>query len=211
MTSVTDVLTIHQLLGRIVYFHALFIEPALPPGSAADAGDACCNHGTAPGRRTAGELLAGTAWAALADVAATLPAYHRACPEAGGACCVTCVVVSAGAAIATGWAQAEHWAYHGIPPAGTLVHCTSRTVAGRLGRSFAGQYGTGCPALARLCAVPAGEDALPGLEELPLTGELLALWADPGAATRHPVASWLNHCTGLDDVRRVLRTRRTGP
>ena len=117
MTSVADVLTIHQLLGRIVYFHALFIEPALP-------------------------------------------AYHRACPEAGGACCVTCVVVSVGAAIATGWAQAEHRAYHGSPPAGTLVHCTSRTVAGRLGRSFAGQYGTGCTALDRLCAAPAQAQAL---------------------------------------------------
>ncbi|MEV4197462.1 MULTISPECIES: hypothetical protein [Micromonospora] len=53
-------------------------------------------------------------------------------------------------------------------------------------------------------------EVLPGAEELPLTGELLALWDNPNAATHHPVVSWLNHCTGLDDVRRVLETRRTG-
>ncbi|TDC45092.1 hypothetical protein E1258_30770 [Micromonospora sp. KC207] len=52
-------------------------------------------------------------------------------------------------------------------------------------------------------------EALPGTEDLPLAGELLALWANPTAKTHHPVASWLNHCTGLDDVRRVLKTRRT--
>ncbi|MFD4371864.1 hypothetical protein [Streptomyces sp. NPDC058486] len=48
------------------------------------------------------------------------------------------------------------------------------------------------------------------MDELPLTGELLALWADPAVTTRTPVASWLNHCTGgLGDVRRVRESRRT--
>ncbi|MFI2618500.1 hypothetical protein [Streptomyces sp. NPDC018584] len=38
-----------------------------------------------------------------------------------------------------------------------------------------------------------------------MTGELFALWLDPLAATRSPVISWLNHCTDLNDIHRVLQ------
>jgi hypothetical protein len=208
MTSATDALTIHQLLGRIVYFHALFIEPALVSGKNAEPTEPCCNHGTAPGCCTVDEVLAGTAWAVLDGVAATLPAQHRTCPAAGGGCCVTCRIAGAGATIAAGWAQAEQRAYGGVPPAEMLQQVCGRAAAVRMGRVFAAQHAARCPALDRLTADPVEEDLLPRPGELPLTGELLALWADPIATTRRPVASWLNHCTGLDDVRRVLDARR---
>ena len=49
---------------------------------------------------------------------------------------------------------------------------------------------------------------VPDSGELPLTGELLVLWQDPLAATS-PVVSWLNHCTDLNDIHRVLQQRGT--
>ncbi|MEV5766098.1 hypothetical protein AB0L34_16220 [Micromonospora sp. NPDC052213] len=205
MDSVTDSLTIHQLLGRIVYFHALFIEPALRPSAARGPGPVCCNHGLDSGRGTVGELLADSAWVALVEVAAALPAHHQPCPKTDGACCATCRVAAAAAAVAAGWAQTEYRGYQRTEPAETLLRSCRLAAAARLGRVFATQHAAPCPALDRLTVL----EAQPGAEELPLAGELLALWANPIANTRHPVTSWLNHCTDLDDVRRVLETRRT--
>ncbi|MFE0376179.1 hypothetical protein ACFW1M_11435 [Streptomyces inhibens] len=206
MSSASDALAIHQLLGRIVYFHALFIEPELQPSTPLPPGTECCNHATAPGQLPVGELLTDSAWAALVEVATTLPAHHRPCPKDTGACCATCRIASAATAVAAGWAQTECRSYRLAEPAETLLRDCGHAAAARLGRVFANQYVAHCPVLDRL-TVP---EALPDAEELPLTGELLALWAEPTATTRHPVASWLNHCTGLDDVRRVLESRRTG-
>ncbi|MFI9588570.1 hypothetical protein ACIHCQ_43935 [Streptomyces sp. NPDC052236] len=206
MSSATDTLTIHQLLGRIVYFHALFIEPALRPNAPLGPGPVCCNHGAALGRRTVDDLLPDSAWSALAEVATTFPAHHRPCPKAAGSCCATCRIAAAARAVAAGWAETECRSYRQNEPAEMLLRTCKRAAAVRLGRVFAAQHAAPCPALDQL-TVP---DSLPGAEELPLTGELLALWANPTVTTRHPVASWLNHCTGLDDIRRVLETRRTG-
>ncbi|MEU8408018.1 hypothetical protein AB0C19_17670 [Micromonospora sp. NPDC048842] len=205
MGSVTASLTIHQLLGRIVYFHALFIEPALLPSAARRPGPVCCNHGPDSRRSTVSELLTDSAWAALVEVAATLPTHDHPCPMANGACCATCRVVVAAAAVGAGWAQTEHRSYQRAEPAETLLRSCRLMAAARLGRAFATQHVAWCPALDQLTVW----EPLPGAEELPLTGELLALWANPAANPHHPVASWLNHCTGLDDVRRVLETRRT--
>ncbi|MDX2680067.1 hypothetical protein [Streptomyces soliscabiei] len=206
MSSATDALMIHQLLGRIVYFHALFIEPALTASPSPGPGPVCCNHGAAPGRRTTDELLPDSAWASLAGVAATLPAYHQPCPKTDGSCCATCCIAAAAAAVGVSWTLTERHNYRQAEPTETLLRDCGRAAAARLGRVFAAQHAAPCPALDQL-TVP---DVLPGAQELPLTGELLALWADPTPTTRSPVASWLNHCTGLDDVRRVLETRRTG-
>ncbi|MFG1776855.1 hypothetical protein ACGFIG_10550 [Micromonospora sp. NPDC049048] len=205
MDSVTDSLTIHQLLGRIVYFHALFIEPLILSTTAHRPGPVCCNHGPSSGRSTVGESLTDSAWAALIEVAATLPAHGRSCPMANGACCATCRVVAAAAAVAANWAQTEYCRYQRTEPAETLLRSCSLAAAVRLGRVFATQQAASCPALDQLTVL----EEQPGAEELPLTGELLALWASPTVNTRHPVASWLNHCTDLDDVHRVLETRRT--
>ncbi|WP_433530607.1 hypothetical protein ACQPYA_00145 [Micromonospora sp. CA-263727] len=205
MSSATDSLTIHQLLGRIVYFHALFIEPALRPSTARWPGPTCCNHGPRSVRRTFDEVLPASAWVALVEVAATLPAQHQPCPKVDGACCATCRVATTAAAVAEGWAQTEYRSYRQADPAKTFLRSCGLVAAARLGRVFAAQHDASCPALDRL-TVP---ESLPGVEELPLTGELLALWANPIATTHRPVASWLNHCTSLDDVRQVLETRRT--
>ncbi|WKU03513.1 hypothetical protein [Micromonospora sp. HUAS LYJ1] len=205
MNRVTHVLTINQLLGRIVYFHAMFIEPALEPSTARGPDRVCCNHGPASDRSTVGELLPDSPWLALVEVAATLPAHHQPCLQADSACCATCRVTATAAAIAAGWAQTECRSYQRTEPDETLLHSCRLAAAARLGRAFATQHAASCPVLDRL-TVP---EPLPGKEELPLTSELLTLWANPTANTHHPVASWLNHCTGLDDVRQVLETRRT--
>ncbi|MER5359753.1 hypothetical protein [Streptomyces sp. NPDC002785] len=207
MTTAPDALTIHQLLGRIVYFHALYIAPELPAGPPAQHGPVCCNHGSAPGRRPAAALPAGSAWHALVDVATALPSHHRPCPNTAGACCATCRVAAAASAVAGGWALTEHRAYRQGDPTAQLVKDCRSAAADRIARVFAAQHHTACPALGGLAA-PAPQ-ALPDVDTLPLTSELLALWADPAATTRHPVASWLNHCTGLADVRRVLDSRRS--
>lgn len=205
MSTATDALTIHQLLGRIVYFHALFIEPILKPGPAPGPGPMCCNHGQATGQATISDLLPNSAWAALVEIAATLPAHDQPCPKADGACCATCRVAVAAASIADSWAQNEYRCYQQTEPSEMLLRLCRHTAAARLGQVFATQHAASCLALRQL-TVP---EELPSAEHLPLTGELLALWANPTATTRHPVASWLNHCTGLDDIRRVLETRRT--
>lgn len=211
MISAADTLTIHQLLGRIVYFHALFIEPALRSDLQPEPGSACCNHAVSVGSsRTVDEVVPDSAWAALGDVAATLPDHHRPCPRAVGTCCATCRIASASEAVAAGWAETEWRAYRQTEPPESLLRNCGRAAAVRLGRVFAVQYTAPCPALAGFAQALSVAEELPGTEQLPLTGELLTLWADPTATTREPVASWLNHCTGLDDVRRVLDKRRTG-
>ncbi|MEU7028951.1 hypothetical protein AB0A60_19950 [Streptomyces sp. NPDC046275] len=206
---VLDELTVHQLLGRIVYFHVLLIAPGLPAADRGPAsGPACCRHRT-PGSRLRDTTLEGSAWGALLAVAVELPGHHKPCPRKSGTCCPACRVTSAAAAVGSGWAAAEHRAYHQRSPAPGLADACGRAAASRVGRVFAARHATACAALDRLTAEPPAPEALPSVDELPLTGELLALWADPAATTQAPVTSWLNHCTGLGDVRRVLESRRT--
>ncbi|MEU7072958.1 hypothetical protein AB0B30_27885 [Streptomyces narbonensis] len=204
-----DELTVHQLLGRIVYFHVLLIAPDLPAADREPAwGPACCHH-RAHSSRFPDAALEGSAWGALLEVSAELPDHHRPCPRTSDTCCAACRVTSAASAVGSGWASAEHRAYHQRLPEPGLLDACGRAAASRVGRVFAAPYATTCTALDRLTAQPPAPEELPGVDELPLTGELLALWADPAATTQAPVASWLNHCTGLGDVRRVLESRRT--
>ncbi|MFE9970157.1 hypothetical protein ACFYRD_05195 [Streptomyces hirsutus] len=206
---IPDALTVHQLLGRIVYFHVLLIAPELPgTGMTSAPGPVCCNH-RFPRPLSLATALKGSAWGALAEVATELPDSHRPCPHASETCCATCRIASAASALGRGWAATEHRAYHQSDPDARLVDGCGRAAADRMGRVFAAQHGTSCTVLDRLAAEPPATASLPGVDELPLTGELLALWADPAATTQAPVASWLNHCTGLGDVRRVLELRRT--
>ncbi|CAM5605512.1 hypothetical protein SAVIM338S_05509 [Streptomyces avidinii] len=201
-----DAVTLHQLLGRISYFHTLFIEPALTSSRQPGAGEPCCNHkGTAgDGRRPdVGSLLANTAWVVLDEIAVTLGEYLLLCPDAGHRCCATCRVAAASAAIAQAWTVTEHLAYDQPLPTTVLLRACRTTAATRLALVFAEQHGTACGALPQAETPDAG--LLPDSDELPLTGELLALWQDPLAATRSPVVSWLNHCTDLKDIHRVLQ------
>ncbi|WP_406086795.1 hypothetical protein [Kitasatospora purpeofusca] len=207
MTAAVDDLTLHQLLGRIIYFHILFIDPVFIPAQERGRGEACCNHRSNAHRSTAYGLLATTAWTALDEIAASLSGHHTPCPHRDGSCCATCRVATAGAAIADAWIVTEHRAYQ-CPPPGDHVRQLCRIVAAaRLAHAFAAQHAAACPALASL-GPATSSPLLPNPEDLPLTGELLALWQNPLSTARGPVTSWLNHCTALDDVHRVLETRR---
>lgn len=200
-----DAVTTHQLLGRIAYFHTLFIEPALTSRKQPRAGEVCCNHkNTARYRQPdVGSVLASTAWAVLDEIATTLGEHLRLCPDSGHRCCAACRIAASGAAIAQAWAVTEHRSY-GLPlPAEPLVRACRTTAATRLALVFTQQHGTSCRTRAQ-AETPAA-DLLPDSRALPLTGELLALWRDPLAATRRPVVSWLNHCTDLNDIHRVLQ------
>ncbi|MFI9327721.1 hypothetical protein ACIGZJ_09250 [Kitasatospora sp. NPDC052868] len=206
-----DEVTVHQLLGRIAYFHALFIEPDLATTSTATRGEPCCNHRTPPGaaRLNVDGLLTGTAWAVLDETAATLGTYAGQCPARGPDCCATCRVASSAAAVADAWLATELRAYQ-RPKAHSWARKACREAATtRLARIFVRQHRAPCPEARS--SETAGTWLLPGAEELPLTGELLALWRDPLARDGSPVISWLNHCTDLDDIRRVLETRRPTP
>ncbi|MFD6347786.1 hypothetical protein ACFWF9_24115 [Streptomyces roseolus] len=206
---VPDALTIHQLLGRVVYFHVLFIAPEPSDTRRAASGPACCNH-RASGPQYLTAALEGSAWGALMEIAAELPDSNRPCPHVSDTCCATCRITSAASAVGSRWVATEHRAYHRSDPGLVLVDACGRAAAARLGRVFADQHGVSCAVLDRFAADPPVPASLPGMDELPLTGELLALWADPAVTSHSPVASWLNHCTGgLDDVRRVLESRRT--
>ncbi|MCY0937869.1 MULTISPECIES: hypothetical protein [Streptomyces] len=200
-----DAVTIHQLLGRIAYFHTLFIEPALTSNKQPGAGEACCNHKSTAGYRQpdVGTVLASTAWAVLDEIATTLGDHLRLCPDSDHRCCAACRITASGAAIAQAWTVTEHRSY-GLPlPADPFVRACRTTAATRLALVFTQQHGASCGALAQ--AETPDADLLPDSDDLPLTGELLALWQDPLAATRSPVVSWLNHCTDLNDIHRVLQ------
>ncbi|MEW1616315.1 MULTISPECIES: hypothetical protein [unclassified Streptomyces] len=200
-----DTVTIHQLLGRIAYFHALFIEPVLVSSEQPGAGEPCCNHKDAAGfgQPDVGAVLASTAWAVLDEIATTVGEHLLLCPDSDRRCCAVCRVKASGAAIAQAWTVTEHRAY-GLPlPAGPLLRACRTTAAARLALVFTRQHGASCGGLAQAEAPDAG--LLPDSSDLPLTGELLALWQDPLAATRSPVVSWLNHCTDLNDIHRVLQ------
>ncbi|MEU6706097.1 hypothetical protein [Streptomyces wuyuanensis] len=199
-----DAVTIHQLLGRIAYFHTLFIEPALTSRKQPRAGEACCNHMNTVGYRQPDVgTVASSAWAVLDEIATTLGEHLRLCPNSGHQCCAACRIAASGAAIAQAWAVTEHRSYGLLLPAAPLVWTCRATAATRLALIFTQQHGTPCRTLAQ-AETPAA-DLLPNSGALPLTGELLALWRDPLAATRRPVVSWLNYCTDLNDIHRVLQ------
>ncbi|MFG2974619.1 hypothetical protein ACGFYY_16710 [Streptomyces sp. NPDC048331] len=200
-----DAVTIHQLLGRIAYFHTLFIEPALTFSELPRADEPCCNHKDTAGfgQPDVGAVLASTAWPVLDEIATTVGAHLLLCPEFDHWCCAVCRVAASGAAIAHAWMVTEHRAY-GLPlPADPLVRACRTTAASRLALVFTQQHGALCGGLVQAEAPDVG--LLPDSSDLPLTGELLALWQDPLAATRSPVVSWLNHCTDLNDIHRVLQ------
>ncbi|NUK21939.1 hypothetical protein [Streptomyces lunaelactis] len=207
--SPSDEVTVHQLLGRIDYFHTLFVEPAHAASGRPGVGEPCCKHLTASGHAQpdVGSLLADTAWAVLDELAATLGEHLLACPASDNTCCATCRVADSAAAIAQAWAITEHQAYDRPPPSAALLRACRSTAAAQLARVFAQQHETTCRP--RTTSRTADTGRLPDSSELPLTGELLALWENPTAATHRPVVSWLNHCTELSDIHRLLQQRET--
>ena len=206
-----DEVTVHQLLGRIAYFHALFIEPALAPAPAAASRQPCCHTPSPCGDHAArgGGILAGAAWAILEEIAITLGATSGRCPSHRPGCCSKRRVGASAAAVAEAWLATEHRAYQ-RPERNSLTRQACREAAAtRLTRVFVLHHHAPCPAAQ--VGETAGAWLLPCTDELPLTGELLALWRVPLAGGGSAVVSWLNHCADLDDIRRVLEARRPTP
>lgn len=198
-----ETVTVHQLLGRIVYFHTLFIEPSLTGSPSALSERPCCGH-CQSNRVVDGSAvsLRDTAWVVLAEIAATL--LSAQCPGAEHQCCPVCQVSSAGQAIAECWIDTERVAYARSAENPEEHTAWSRAIGVRLASAFALQHKLRCLAAGR--ADPIDTPPLPA-DQLPLTAELLALWTNPADHT--PVSSWLNHCADITDIAHVLNTRRT--
>lgn len=194
----------HQLLGRIVYFHALLIEDALPGQEPAETGSTCCAH-AAGCNLSAWPFMP---WAVLRDVAVTMTSWYRPCPAGGQGCCAACAAATAAAAIGAGWADAECRTYRETSdPA--LARACGTAAAARIGTALAAVLPHETCLVLPARAAEASRPAPVTADDLPVTGELLALWA-PGAAGPRPVVNWLNHCTSLADARKVLLARRNG-
>lgn len=197
---------IHQLLGRIVYLHALFIEPHIPMTRPRVSVErvACCNHTAQAEPMPPWSRSSGSAWTVLLEVADTLPDTSR-CRQVPDGCCAACVVATSAATIVQWWVDVEQEAYGQTDMPRAAEQVWARAAGTRLARVFARQHGTDCRALAADLKVV--EDPSPDV--LALTGELFALWANPAGADQAPVVSWLNHCAGLADVARIVDSRRT--
>jgi hypothetical protein len=199
-------LRVHQLLGRIVYFHCLFIEPfAATVVLEGAAFPDCCSHRQTSHGLTSGLSLADTAWGVLLDLTGSTIGSCR--PRSGAsACCPECQVYRAGAGLALMWIAVERAEYGHAPADPETIRGWAQTVGERLAGAFAEQHLTAC---GRARPAPElGGAVLEAPKDLPITAELLALWADPTIDSA-PVVSWLNHCAALADVGRVMQSRRT--
>ncbi|MGY1975695.1 hypothetical protein [Nocardia gipuzkoensis] len=198
--NTTDILTANQLLGRLVYFHVLFIDPALPTSWTPPPSTTCCHHDRREPQPPTRIDLRATPWAALTQINDSLGG--GACRENDSdRCCPACRIHACAAAVADCWIVTEHHAYCDDP----LIHDDTRrawsdTVADRITAVFSRLYQTPCAWSAN-----AHTASQPPAGQFPLTGELAALWSETSRAT--PVISWLNHCAGLDDIARHLRRR----
>jgi hypothetical protein len=201
---------VHQLLGRLVYFHALFIESEnLPPDDdEGRRGQRCCSHAIPAARRpTVAEVLIGSPWSAVLEVAEAVAGSASWRPYNSN-CCAACAIFMAGGTIGRRWIALEHRAYGRLDPPARASRAWARTVAARLAAAFIAESDASCATTEKAAAATAPSD-LPTPDDLPLTGELLSLWANPCRSQYAPVVSWLNHCAGLADIACVLETRRT--
>jgi hypothetical protein len=206
MMGSEQVLGIHQRLGRLGYFHALFIEPVLTDADVqlTHSPVPCCVHAPGGARQSsAGTLVRGTAWAVVEDIATHI-APDGGCPNSCDECCATCRILNCGYTIAATWANTQDRVLHSKT---CQDHAADRAIAVLLTRAFATQHQATCSVLAATVH-KADLSRAPSVEDLPLTAELFDLWADPFDSARTPVQLWLNHCTDMDDIRHVLNLRR---
>jgi hypothetical protein len=203
---------IYQLIGRVIYFHVLFIEPTLNQPDPVGPAGPCCRHTRPPASAGAATRTARDpcerhlgGWAGLEEIARGLHSCYRPC-RWQAPCCRACVIGRAGAAIATAWAGTECAAYDLSVPAAEFLAACAGTAAQQMAAAFARSASASC-AFAEF--VRPADAALAPVRELPLTAELLQLWRGPGRASSAPVISWLNHCSSLADIRSERDSRRT--
>ncbi|MGF6889392.1 hypothetical protein ABIA39_008857 [Nocardia sp. GAS34] len=200
-----EMITVHQLLGRIAYFHVAFIEPALadlPAPEDRPPAPTCCRdrlgHVEQPACEPAG--LVDTAWTVPIDIAAALGV--RLCRNEPGTCCARCLIRHSATVIADTWLGVETATYAGLVPSPTQ----RAGWCARIGTQLAEVFGEGSGGTCTAVHADTRPGDAPPADRFPLVGELLTLWKRPiGHA---PVTSWLNHCADLGDITRVLRTRR---
>lgn len=203
--NVDEVVTVHQLIGRIAYFHVAFVEPALtgkPRSTHLQPVTACCLH-----RRGEPHLpaispaaLADTAWMAAINVAVSLGV--RMCRADMITCCAQCMVRHAAETIAETWLEVETGAYADFAPTAAQRAGWIGRVGAELAGVFGEQFGDTC-AYAHP-HIRCSDD--PPKDRFPVVSELITLWHRP--IGHRPVTSWLNHCADLDDIARVLHARR---
>lgn len=193
-----DVLTANQLLGRLVYFHTLFIEPKLPGRPLRSQVALCCRHDQRSNSNIrSSENTPRAPWEVLIEVAGGLRAVQ--CIPSAGECCVPCRVRSCAAAIAETWLTVESDSY-------------GRYLTSVNHQAWAASIGG---VIAEVCAELDDADCArtedyigavtPPADYFPLSSELAALWSATDAGS--PVISWLNHCAGLDDIARRVQLR----
>ena len=203
--TVDEIITVNQLLGRIVYFHVLFIEPILcdkPLAAHRWLNTACCRHQPDcenPPALSSMDLI-DTPWSVLIDVAASLEV--RGCRAEANTCCSPCVVRHTAAAIADTWLGVETTTYSDLAPTTTQHARWCQTIASQLADAFSGEFGAAC---AHTTSASHSGDGPPS-DQFPLVSELTALWRAPIGHV--PVTSWLNHCADLSDIAHVLDSRR---
>ncbi|MFG1774625.1 hypothetical protein ACGFIX_34030 [Nocardia salmonicida] len=199
MTDTNGALAVNQLLGRLVYFHILFIEPSLSSWHVRNRSQGlCCRHD-----RPATDAVAiididieATPWSALTQIATDLGA--QPCRDLTSGCCPVCRVRWCAMTIAQGWVAIEHRAYASDRPVSdNSTQQWSATIAERMASVFADQLSLHCGRRSSIALT-----STPPAHRFPLTTELAQLWLDPFHLV--PVISWLNHCTGLDDIARRL-------
>lgn len=200
------ILSIHQLLGRIGYFHALFIEPVIsehPDAVTAVPASVCCRHnGMDLERLIPHSELASSAWELLPRIAHQLGATC-ACPANGPDCCAACMVAYSAKTTAATWIAAQAVALEFTVPQDRAAQAIGRILA----RAFATEYGADCAQLDR-DTTPGATIQLAEEHPLPLTAELLGVWVDSATAPGGRLSTWLNHCSGMDDIRRIILLRR---
>ncbi|MDN2495621.1 hypothetical protein ACWDSJ_35525 [Nocardia sp. NPDC003482] len=204
MNNTSDTLAVNQLLGRLVYFHVLFIEPSWQPRHTMQAQRSlCCRHIDLGATHVSRLYTNTTPWTALIQIAADLGAWTTWC-EDSQRCCPACRIRSCAVVIVDCWATTEQRAFGGdLPVPDDTRRRWSTAIAELMVRAFAHQHGL-------QCAVRSNVDttSTPPPDRFPLTFELARLWRDPTCPD--PVVSWLNHCTRLDDIaERLCQGRKT--
>ncbi|MFE9328128.1 hypothetical protein ACIHDR_42990 [Nocardia sp. NPDC052278] len=203
--NVDEMITVHQLLGRIAYFHIAFIEPALankPRPAHPTPVQICCRHRPDKAEQPAplSPGLADTAWAVPIDIAASLRV--RVCRSDLISCCARCLIRHSAAAIADAWLEVETTTYADlVPPKQQRAEWCAR-IGAQLAEVFDEEFGGACA----LEHPDIGRCDDPPRDRFPLVCELMVLWDRP--IGHQPVTSWLNHCADLADITRVLHTRR---
>ncbi len=202
-------LQVHQLLGRIVYFHVMFFEPSLSEymgtfsKSLPNDRHACSRHATNTHTKPQQATIMETPWQVIIDIADSLP-DRRSCDGDSTKCCPCCAITEAGRAIALCWREIEALAY------GKSKDQEHQRFADQVGQTLSAVYRD---TTSLICANNIKCDEIQSemdpveLVNLPISSELLKVWHSLRCGNVLPIESWLNHCSTLKDVAAVVKRK----